>query len=88
MGLICSSHSTVRASQRSIPLDLMEFLYRYGDQVERPGGATAYVLNNSLSSSMIHDLKKMIGLIEKAKKKVIIVDDFKAQVITAYQRKA
>ena len=86
MGLTYSSHAMTRASQRSIPFDLMDFLYRYGDQVERPGGALAYVINSDDASTMIHDLKSMIGLIEKARKKVVLVDDSKSIVITAYHR--
>jgi hypothetical protein len=87
MGLSLSIHSQVRSNQRSIPSDLIDFLYRYGVQIPKPGGATAYVLNNRSASSMIHDLKLMIKRIEKAQKKMIVVDDRKEQVITAYQRK-
>jgi hypothetical protein len=86
MGLILSLHSQVRSNQRSIPYDLMEFLYKYGEEIPKPGGATAYVINNDNASSMIRDLKLMIKRIEKAKKKMIIVNDRLEQVITAYQR--
>ena len=87
MGLTYSAHAVKRSNRRSIPLTLMEFIYQYGKQIPRPGGATAYVFNSSDASTMIKDLKAMISRIEKAKKKMIIVDDSKSLVITAYQRK-
>ncbi len=87
MELNYSAHSIKRSSQRSIPKNIMEFIYQYGQQVPRPGGATAYVVNSRVASSMIQDLKSMINRIEKAQKKVIIVDDSTSQVITTYHRR-
>jgi hypothetical protein len=82
-----SNHAQLRSRQRSIPFDIIEFLFRYGDPIEQPGRALGYRLNNDLAVSMIHDLKKMIGLVEKARKKVVITNEPGSQVITVINQK-
>jgi hypothetical protein len=82
-----SNHAQLRSRQRSIPFDIIEFLFRYGDPIEQPGQALGYRLNKDLASSMIHDLKKMIGLIEKTRKKIIITDVPGSKVITVVNQK-
>jgi hypothetical protein len=82
-----SNHAQLRSRQRSIPFDIIDFLFRYGDPIEQPGRALGYRLNNTLASAMIHDLKKMIELIEKARKKVVITDQPSSKVITVINQK-
>ena len=57
-----SNRAQLRSRQRSIPFDIIDFLFRCGDPIEQPGRALGYRLNNALASAMIHDLKKMIEL--------------------------
>lgn len=82
-----SNHAQLRSRQRSIPFDIIEFLFRYGVPIRLPGRAQGYRLDNDLSSAMIRDLKRMIGLIEKARKKVVITNVSGSKVITVINQK-
>lgn len=82
-----TNHAQARITQRSIPLDIVEFLYRNGKITQKPGHVIAYSLDRSRANSMIKELKGMIGLIEKTRKKVIITDENGSRIITVMDEK-
>lgn len=81
-----TKHAGKRMQQRGIPLDIVEFLYNYGEPVKRPGNVSEYRIKKDMANSMIRDLKRMINRIEKARSKVILVDESSTKIVTAYAR--
>ena len=81
---ILSNHALTRSQQRGIPIDITEFIFRYGEPIECAGDALSYRLNKQLTIQMIEDFKKMIGLIERARSRVVITNECSSKIITVF----
>jgi hypothetical protein len=79
-----SDHAMTRSQQRGIPLNITEFIFRYGEAMDCPGAAISYRLNPQLANHMVKDLKKMIELIYRARSKVVITNECSSKIITVY----
>jgi len=79
-----SNHAITRSQQRGIPLNITDFIFRYGEPMECPGAAISYRLNTQLANHMVKDLKKMIELIDKSRSKVVITNECSSKVITVF----
>jgi hypothetical protein len=79
-----SNHAMTRSQQRGIPLNITEFIFRYGEPIDCPGEAIRYRLNSQLANHMVKDLKKMIELIDRARSKVVIANECSSKIITVY----
>ena len=84
--MIVTKHAIKRLQQQGISLSVTEVIYLFGEQVQRPGRVFAYQLSTKNANLLIHQLKRAIHQLEKTRNKVIVVDDERESLITAYHR--
>jgi hypothetical protein len=82
--MILTNHAISRLQQRGIPQKVSEVIYEFGEPVEKPGGVLAYRLLDRTAHELVHDLKLAINRIEKARHKILVVDDNSSSLITGY----
>jgi hypothetical protein len=81
--MVRSKHSVVRAKQRGIPKDTLEFILHHGFPERKPGNALEYKLLKKEKTRILWELKQQIKLVEKSAGKAVLVGD-DGTVITVY----
>lgn len=80
-----SNHARCRMNQRAISNDVLETVLSLGILKRAKGGAERIFFGKKQSQEAIHDLKRIMHIIEKAKNTNIIIADGK--IITTYKSK-
>jgi hypothetical protein len=82
--MIHTKHAVSRLQQRGIPMKITEVIYEFGEAIEKPGGVQAYRLLDRTANELVQDLKRTINRIEKARHKILVIDDKSSSLITGY----
>ena len=85
MNNFLTHHARIRIQQRGISVDALPFIEKYGHISYAPGGVKMITLHKKNKNEIIKELKRAIGLVEKAGKLKIIQN--KGKIITIYHKK-
>lgn len=73
-----TNHASKRCQQRGIKLDVLEFIYKFGNNIQEDKEAIKIQITNKVRS-------EIIDLLDKSKNKILVIDKVRGDIITAYQ---
>jgi hypothetical protein len=80
-----TAHATARCTQRSVPLKIVEAIYRYGIEMPAPGKATQIGLNLEALRLAFEDMPELRGKLERYQNTYLVVGADE-QIITVARR--
>ena len=81
-----TTHAIQRASQRSIPDNVIDLVIYFGRESKAPGDAIKHELETTDANRLIKKLKAGIKLVEKASKKAVVTSGSGTAIITVMNK--
>jgi hypothetical protein len=78
-----TNHLVKRQCQRGIPNDLLDIIEKNGRYLRAPGGAIKIHLGNREYQNIVHETKRFLQVLDKARGGTIIVHD--SAMLTVYK---